>query len=45
MLLVQTVFLAFMATAFAIPVAFVLAFPAARNLTRGSAAGPPHLHA
>jgi phosphonate transport system permease protein len=33
-LLVQTVFLAFMATAFAIPVAFVLAFPAARNLTR-----------
>jgi len=37
-LLVQTVFLAFMATAFAIPVAFVLAFPSARNLTRGSAA-------
>ena len=36
-LLVQTVFLAFMATAFAIPVAFVLAFPSARNLTRGSA--------
>jgi phosphonate transport system permease protein len=35
-LLVQTVFLAFMATAFAIPVAFVLAFPSARNLTRGS---------
>ncbi len=33
-LLVQTVFLAFMATAFAIPVAFVLAFPSARNLTR-----------
>jgi phosphonate transport system permease protein len=37
-LLVQTVFLAFMATAFAIPVAFVLAFPSARNLTRGSSA-------
>ncbi len=37
-LLVQTVFLAFMATAFAIPVAFALAFPAARNLTRGSVA-------
>jgi phosphonate transport system permease protein len=36
-LLVQTVFLAFMATAFAIPVAFVLAFPSARNLTRGTA--------
>ena len=36
-LLVQTIFLAFMATAFAIPVAFVLAFPSARNLTRGSA--------
>ncbi len=36
-LLVQTVFLAFMATAFAIPVAFVLAFPSARNLTRSSA--------
>lgn len=35
-LLVQTVFLAFMATAFAIPVAFVLAFPSARNLTRRS---------
>ncbi len=35
-LLVQTVFLAFMATAFAIPVAFLLAFPSARNLTRGS---------
>ena len=35
-LLVQTIFLAFMATAFAIPVAFVLAFPSARNLTRGS---------
>ncbi len=35
-LLVQTVFLAFMATAFAIPVAFSLSFFAARNLTRGS---------
>ncbi len=35
-LLVQTIFLAFMATAFAIPVAFVAAFPAARNLTRDS---------
>ncbi|MFQ5527809.1 MAG: phosphonate ABC transporter, permease protein PhnE [Thermoanaerobaculia bacterium] len=35
-LLVQTIFLAFMATAFAIPVAFVLAFFAARNLTRGT---------
>jgi phosphonate transport system permease protein len=35
-LLVQTVFLAFMATAFAIPVAFVLSFLAARNLTRGT---------
>jgi phosphonate transport system permease protein len=35
-LLVQTVFLAFMATAFAIPVAFLLSFPSARNLTRGS---------
>lgn len=35
-LLVQTVFLAFMATAFAIPVAFALSFFAARNLTRGS---------
>ena len=35
-LLVQTVFLAFMATAFAIPVAFVVAFPSARNLTRSS---------
>jgi hypothetical protein len=33
-LLVQTVFLAFMATAFAIPVAFCLSFLAARNLTR-----------
>lgn len=35
-LLVQTVFLAFMATAFAIPVAFVISFLAARNLTRHS---------
>ena len=35
-LLVQTIFLAFMATAFAIPVAFCLSFFAARNLTRGS---------
>lgn len=35
-LLVQTVFLAFMATAFAIPPAFALSFVAARNLTRGS---------
>jgi phosphonate transport system permease protein len=35
-LLVQTLFLAFMATAFAIPPAFVLAFAAARNLTRES---------
>ncbi|MCD4750644.1 MAG: phosphonate ABC transporter, permease protein PhnE [Thermoanaerobaculales bacterium] len=35
-LLVQTIFLAFMATAFAIPVAFVLSFPSARNLTRGT---------
>jgi phosphonate transport system permease protein len=33
-LLVQTIFLAFMATAFAIPLAFALAFFAARNLTR-----------
>jgi phosphonate transport system permease protein len=33
-LLVQTLFLAFMATAFAIPPAFFLAFLAARNLTR-----------
>ncbi|MGB6369286.1 MAG: phosphonate ABC transporter, permease protein PhnE [Thermoanaerobaculia bacterium] len=33
-LLVQTIFLAFMATAFAIPFAFVLSFVAARNLTR-----------
>jgi len=33
-LLVQTLFLAFMATAFAIPPAFLLAFLAARNLTR-----------
>ncbi len=38
-LLVQTVFLAFMATAFAIPVAFVLAFPSARNLTRATQMG------
>lgn len=38
-LLVQTIFLAFMATAFAIPAAFVLSFFAARNLTRGSALG------
>ena len=37
-LLVQTVFLAFMATAFAIPLAFALSFLAARNLTRASAA-------
>jgi phosphonate transport system permease protein len=36
-LLVQTLFLAFMATAFAIPPAFVLAFMAARNLTREEA--------
>ena len=35
-LLVQTIFLAFMATAFAIPVAFALSFFAARNLTRRS---------
>ncbi len=35
-LLVQTIFLAFMATAFAIPVAFVISFMAARNLTRGT---------
>ncbi|MCH7664579.1 MAG: phosphonate ABC transporter, permease protein PhnE [Acidobacteria bacterium] len=35
-LLVQTIFLAFMATAFAIPMAFVIAFMAARNLTRGT---------
>ncbi len=35
-LLVQTIFLAFMATAFAIPVAFALSFFAARNLTRGT---------
>ncbi len=33
-LLVQTIFLAFMATAFAIPVAFAFSFLAARNLTR-----------
>lgn len=37
-LLVQTLFLAFMATAFAIPPAFALAFAAARNLTRESPA-------
>jgi len=37
-LLVQTIYLAFMATAFAIPPAFVLAFAAARNLTRESLA-------
>jgi phosphonate transport system permease protein len=37
-LLVQTLFLAFMATAFAIPPAFLLAFMAARNLTRESPA-------
>ena len=35
-LLVQTVFLAFMATAFAIPIAFAMSFFAARNLTRGT---------
>ncbi len=35
-LLVQTIFLAFMATAFAIPIAFCLSFLAARNLTRDS---------
>jgi phosphonate transport system permease protein len=35
-LLVQTIFLAFMATAFAIPIAFGLSFFAARNLTRGT---------
>ncbi len=35
-LLVQTIFLAFMATAFAIPFAFALSFLAARNLTRTS---------
>jgi phosphonate transport system permease protein len=35
-LLVQTVFLAFMATAFAIPIAFLVSFLAARNLTRQS---------
>jgi phosphonate transport system permease protein len=38
-LLVQTIFLAFMATAFAIPVAFCFSFFAARNLTRGSLGG------
>lgn len=37
-LLVQTLFLAFMATAFSIPPAFLLAFAAARNLTRESRA-------
>ncbi|HPS79222.1 MAG TPA: phosphonate ABC transporter, permease protein PhnE [Thermoanaerobaculaceae bacterium] len=37
-LLVQTVFLAFMATAFAIPIAFLISFLAARNLTRQSLA-------
>jgi phosphonate transport system permease protein len=37
-LLVQTLFLAFMATAFALPPAFLLAFAAARNLTRDSRA-------
>lgn len=37
-LLVQTVFLAFMATAFAIPAAFFISFLAARNLTRQTAA-------
>lgn len=35
-LLVQTIFLAFMATVFAIPVAFAMSFFAARNLTRSS---------
>jgi phosphonate transport system permease protein len=35
-LLVQTIFLAFMATAFAIPIAFCLSFFAARNLTRAT---------
>ena len=35
-LLVQTIFLAFMATAFAIPLAFALSFFAARNLTRAN---------
>lgn len=35
-LLVQTIFLAFMATAFAVPVAFALSFLGARNLTRSS---------
>ena len=37
-LLVQTIFLAFMATAFAIPIAFAISFFAARNLTRANAA-------
>ena len=36
-LLVQTIFLAFMATAFAIPIAFALSFFAARNITRATA--------
>lgn len=35
-LLVQTIFLAFMATAFAIPAAFIFSFAAARNLTRST---------
>lgn len=35
-LLVQTIFLAFMATAFAIPIAFAISFLAARNLTRAN---------
>ncbi|MEO1085255.1 MAG: phosphonate ABC transporter, permease protein PhnE [Acidobacteriota bacterium] len=35
-LLVQTIFLAFMATAFAIPAAFAFSFAAARNLTRST---------
>jgi phosphonate transport system permease protein len=35
-LLVQTIFLAFMATAFAIPPAFAISFLAARNLTRAN---------
>jgi phosphonate transport system permease protein len=37
-LLIQTIFLAFMATTFAIPVAFAMSFLAARNLTRGTPA-------
>lgn len=36
-LLLQTIYLAFMATAFAIPIAFVMSFMAARNLTRKTA--------